>query len=488
MHTTNIAMKAFEENQETYFIGISLSFILSIGCSLAMQSYMPLFIFIGIASSILFIAKPTLLYWLMIATIPISFEFTFSQGFSSDIPDEFLMILLTGITILIIIQNKPLAFRDAMSHPMLLIILLQIIWMLLASYFSTFPLFSFKYVIAKLWYIIPFVLAIQLVLKDKKQLYLLAKILVIPIVFTAIYSLYYHSYNQFSFLSINDSLQPFYRNHVNYGAMLSFGFSICFIVFFSAPKSKFKHLMGLLLFILTIALLFSYTRGTWISVILSIIAVYLLKKRKLLATMTMSFILVVVVFITLSVNDNYSILRHDFDKTIFQSSISSHLQAMYSMKEISGAERIHRWIAGVKMITTKPVVGFGPACFYNNYKPYVDTRFKTWVSNNPEKSSVHNYYLLMWIEQGFMGFLLFMLMLYYFFKRCQHIYFSINDPIYKQAIAILVMVMVNILVVNFFSDMIETDKVGTIFYLCIGVLIWIDIQFKQKKITFTTSE
>jgi O-antigen ligase len=155
---------------------------------------------------------------------------------------------------------------------------------------------------------------------------------------------------------------------------------------------------------------------------------------------------------------------------------------MYSNREISGAERIYRWVAGVRMIAEKPITGFGPACYYSNYKPYTDKRFRTYVSENPEKSSVHNYYLLIWIEQGFIGFLFLLTSIYYFFKRCTYLYHSIEDPFYKQVLSILVMVMINILVVNFFSDMIETDKVGTFFFLCIGVLIWIDSQFQLKKI------
>jgi O-antigen ligase len=475
-------MKAIVYSKEFLFYSIATLFIFVTGFSILNTTTIPVSIFLALTGFIGLILNPSRLFWLMLFSIPFSVEYIIPSSISTDFPDELFMISLTGISFLIISFNPFHSIKTAIKHPFILLIAFQLLWIIITLFFSTYPILSIKYFIAKIWYIVPFIFTPQVVLQDKSTFKTLAATVILPISLIAIYALYQHAGFGFSFLSINGCLQPFFRNHVNYAAMLSFAFSICFVVYLKSKAIRYRNHIGFLLIILTFALFFSYTRGSWLSVIISIIGLVLFWQSKLMTTIVVTFLFIVSLFAIFIVNDNYLVLKPSFEKTIVQNSLSKHLNSMYSNREISGAERIHRWVAGVKMIAEKPITGFGPACYYNNYKPYTDKRFRTYVSENPEKSSVHNYYLLIWIEQGFIGFLFLLISIYYFFKRCTYLYHSMEDPYYKQVLSILVMVMINILVVNFFSDMIETDKVGTFFFLCIGVLIWIDSQFQLKKI------
>ena len=103
----------------------------------------------------------------------------------------------------------------------------------------------------------------------------------------------------------------------------------------------------------------------------------------------------------------------------------------YQLKDVSTAERFYRWIAGVRMIKDNWLTGYGPNTFYENYKGYTVPAYKTWVSDNPEHSTVHNYFLLTAIEQGIPGFIFFTAavgaMIYY----AQHLYHRVKDPFYK---------------------------------------------------------
>ena len=109
-------------------------------------------------------------------------------------------------------------------------------------------------------------------------------------------------------------------------------------------------------------------------------------------------------------DDRYLQYAHDYRTTIFHHDFREHLQATYQLKDVSTAERFYRWIAGVRMIKDNALTGYGPNTFYNNYKPYAVPAFKTWVSDNKEHSTVHNYFLLIAIEQGIPGLLFFLLL------------------------------------------------------------------------------
>src|SRR5690606_7998832 len=178
--------------------------------------------------------------------------------------------------------------------------------------------------------------------------------------------------------------------------------------------------------------------------------------------------------------DRYLDFSHDYKTTIFHTDFKEHLEATYMLKDVSTAERFNRWIAAVRMVPESPMVGVGPGNFSNKYKPFSIPAFKTWVSDNEEKSTVHNYFLLIITEQGWPGLLFFLLLLTGIFFYVQHIYFNLRDPFYKEMILAVASMMVMIITLNFLSDLIETDKIGSLFFTCIAFLILADQQLNTE--------
>ena len=233
--------------------------------------------------------------------------------------------------------------------------------------------------------------------------------------------------------------------------------------------------------IVSVALFFSYARGAWLALLAGAAAFWLIKKRLLLHAYIASIIITVGLLFWVKENDRYLQYAHDYKTTIFHKNFSEHLIATYKLKDVSTEERFYRWIAGVRMIKDNWLTGFGPNTFYNNYKGYTVPAYKTWVSNNPEHSTVHNYFLLTAIEQGIPGLffllLLFGAMIYY----VQKLYYRIKDTFYRTAALTTGTVLTMIIVVNFLSDLIETDKIGSLFFLCLAILIVTDINTRINK-------
>jgi O-antigen ligase len=132
------------------------------------------------------------------------------------------------------------------------------------------------------------------------------------------------------------------------------------------------------------------------------------------------------------------------------------------------------------MIDEKPFIGFGPNSFYSQYQPYTVSAFKTWVSNNPEHSTVHNYFLLIAIEQGMIGLLLFLILFIYMLLEVQNLYHQFQTERYRSISLVVGIVLVMIGVINCGSDMIETDKIGSVFWLCGGALIALKKKLKTE--------
>ena len=123
------------------------------------------------------------------------------------------------------------------------------------------------------------------------------------------------------------------------------------------------------------------------------------------------------------------------------------------------------------MINDSWKTGFGPTSFFREYKSYTQPAFKTWVSKNEEQSTVHNYFLLLIIEQGAMGLLIFLLLLGVMFWHTQKIYHSTQQRKLKVMMGAVGALLVMQCVINSLSDLIETDKVGSVFYLCLALII-----------------
>jgi O-antigen ligase len=230
------------------------------------------------------------------------------------------------------------------------------------------------------------------------------------------------------------------------------------------------------------ALFFSFARGAWMALLVGLISYWLIKRQKLLVAFVVSLTLILVSVFWLSQNDRYlNYQNNNYRATIFHSNFEEHLVATYKLKDVSTAERFYRWIAGARMIKDNWLTGYGPNTFYNNYKPYALPAFKTWVSDNKDHSTVHNYFLLITIEQGFPGLLFFLLLVAAMLYYSERLYKRIADKFYKTAALSCGVILMMILTVNFLSDLIETDKVGSLFFLCLATLIAIERTTKYER-------
>ncbi|HMV02873.1 MAG TPA: O-antigen ligase family protein [Chitinophagales bacterium] len=336
--------------------------------------------------------------------------------------------------------------------------------------------------IVKTLYLLVFYLGTALFINQFNKIKKLIWVLWIPTFLTIVYALIIHSSYNFSFESINKALHPIYRNHVNYGVFITMLFP--FLIFLnrqSKAQTIPKLFTQISIPITLVAIYFTYTRGAWLG-LLSMPIYYIVLKLK----WTKSILIIVSITILsfgsyLFYNNNYQKFAPNFNKTIYHDKLSAHLNSTFEMEDMSTVERFYRWLASIKMSKKNLIYGVGPGNFTENYKPYTVASYRTYISENEEKSTVHNYFLLMLAEQGLVGLLIYVAFVFYLFIYIEKLYHKQIKKEHKVAVLLIACSILAFLFNNTLSDFLETNKVGSLFWINIGLLTIFSNPIKENE-------
>ncbi|RYY14013.1 MAG: hypothetical protein EOO36_14950 [Cytophagaceae bacterium] len=171
--------------------------------------------------------------------------------------------------------------------------------------------------------------------------------------------------------------------------------------------------------------------------------------------------------------DRFMRFAPDYEKTIWHGgNFEAHLASTYKFEDVSGMERVYRWVAAARMIADKPVVGSGPSTFYPEYKRYTVSGFRTYVSDNREHSTAHNYFLLTLAEQGVPGFVLFCILVGTALLTAERLYHrSLAHPEVHRVVLAATLSLVIIVFHLFLNELVEVDKIGSMFLVLLAVLV-----------------
>ena len=415
-----------------------------------------------------------LLYLAIWFTIPFAVEVDLPGGLSTDFPAEPLMWLSCLMFLVYLFLHYKTIDLGFIFHPVFVFLIIHFFWIILTTVISTEPVISFKYTLAKSWYLLCFVV-IPLVLfrkmPDYKQW---AMVLVVPLIITVVIILFRHSQYGFTFSTINNAVIPIYRNHVDYACALGILLGLVWYMRYWFENKWVKRFLLLSLVLMLAGIYFSYTRAAWLCVPLSIGAYVVIRYRLMRIAIPLALAGGFLLVAWLANDNRYISFSPNYEKTITHKNFDDLVSATYQMEDISTVERFYRWVAGWYMIQEKPVAGFGPASFYSVYHSYVDRHFTTYVSDNPEHSGMHNYYLMVAVEQGVTGLMIFLVLIIAVLLIGERTYHRMtNGPERQLLMAMLISFVCNLFVMTL-NDTVETDKLGTFFFLSIAVVIWLN--------------
>ncbi len=471
---------AIRKASANLFLGFGLSIFLGVVSAIFFESLLPLLFPLALLIIFQVLVDYEKIYLLLFLCIPISTEVFISDHLATDLPTEPLIIGMMLIYILILIVKPSTIDKNFIKHPISIILGVHIVWIVITMFTSSEMGFSAKFLLAKVWYIITFFYFAGYSIKSTKRINLILWLIAIPLVLATTKVILHHATLDFGFKKINESTGPFFRNHVNYAAIISLFLPFIWYLHKWADSAKLKLIMKISFFVISFGIITAYTRAAYVAIFGALAAFWVIRIRltKLAVVLTVISALGLVTFLML---ENRFMEFVPSEQTVAHTELSDIVNSTSKLEDVSTMERYYRWIAASQMIAAKPIVGFGPGNFYHFYKQYTLERFATYVSDNPEKSGVHNYYLMTALEQGLIGLFIFVVLIVFVILYGEKVYHNTKD---KQSRDLVMAALLSTIIIDAFlmiNDMIETDKVGSFFFFNMAIVVLVDLFNKKEK-------
>ncbi len=401
------------------------------------------------------------------------------MGFGISVPTEPLMI---GVLIFFLIKILFEGNYDHMvlKHPLTLAILFNLVWLLFTSLTSEIPLVSFKYLLSRLWFIVPFFFFAIILFKKYNNIKLFIWLYLIPLLGVIFYTLIKHSFYGFDEESGHWVMTPFYNDHTAYGAILSLFIPI--LVGFSFNK-RYSIGTRIVSFSFTsiyfIALILSYSRAAWISLAVSLVVFIIIILRIRFRWILLSSGIFVILFYTFQ----HQILdKLEKNKQDSSENFVEHIKSIYNISsDASNLERINRWQSAIRMFNERPFWGWGPGTYQFLYAPYQMSKEKTIISTNAgDLGNAHSEYIGPLAESGLPGMLsiilIFSLSIFYGIR----IYNKTIDAEIKIISLGVVLGLIAYYVHGFLNNFLDSDKASVPVWGFIAILVAFDLYHNKS--------
>lgn len=371
--------------------------------------------------------------------------------------------------------------KRILFHPITLALTANLSWIAITSITSTMPWVSFKFLLARLWFVICFYYFGILLFKDAKNIKRFMWAYILPFTVIIFYTLIMHSQYGFTVDTANWIMSPFYNDHTIYGAILAMFLPILgFFIYNSQYTFAQKGISFVFLFIFIIALVFSFTRAAWISlaIALSIGAVMYFRINFKIITL-FSIIGLGLFFVT----KDRILMKLEKNRQDSSSNLTEHVQSISNISsDASNLERINRWSAALRMFEKHPGIGFGPGTYAFKYAPYQFSYEKTIISTNAgNKGNAHSEYIGPLAESGVLGLITFASIVIAIFYTGISLYYSMEKSSLRALVLAMILGLVTYFVHGFLNNFLDTDKASVPVWGFAAAIVAIQLYHNKKE-------
>ena len=473
------AFKAFIKKNPILFWG-SL-FALTQGFAVAFEVYLLFILPAALFALWLAIHKIEWVWFFSVMSTPLSINLEEMEVAHIGIylPTEPIIAALLLLMIFKIISGKSVD-RRIFKHPFTYIIGLYLLWMVFTAVTSEYPLVSFKFIATRLWFISGFYLLGAHLFQDLSNIKKFFASYLAPLCIVIIYTVTRHAQFNFDKESAHWVMEPLFKDHTSYGAVLAMFFPVSIGLLFLKKKSPLvTFLIYAGLFIVSIGLILSYTRAAWVSVVVAfgIFIVMMLRvplKYMLYGTVIFGSVLLF----------SWDNIQQELGQNKQESSdkLDEHVSSISNVSsDASNLERLNRWHCAMEMFRRRPVTGWGPGTYQFVYAPFQQAKDRTIIStNNGDGGNAHSEYLGPLAEEGVLGMLLFISILIYTLILGFKLFYAATEKEHRVIIISVFLGLITYFVHGTLNNYLDTDKASVPFWGFIGILVAMDL-FHLKK-------
>jgi len=371
--------------------------------------------------------------------------------------------------------------RKVVTHPVSIFIIINLVWLGITTITSEIPLVSVKFLIARLWFVVPFYFIGILLFKKVKNIKLFNWLYIIPLLIVIFYTLVNHAGYGFDKPSSNMVMKPFYNDHTAYGAVIAM--FIPFFIGFSLSKSytnSQRLASSIVLFLLIIGLIFSYSRAAWISISFALMVYAIIAFRIKFRVVLGGFIILAGLFYMFSFQ---LIDRLESNKQDSSTDFTEHIQSMSNISsDASNLERINRWNCALRLYDERPFWGWGPGTYQFVYAPYQRSKEKTIISTNAgDMGNAHSEYIGPLSESGILGMLTFIAIVIAVSITGLRVYKRADSKEVKLISLVILLGLMSYFAHGLLNNFLDTDKASVPFWGFIGILVSLDLYHTKKK-------
>ncbi len=372
--------------------------------------------------------------------------------------------------------------RKILYHPVTIAIGFHLAWMFITSLTSSFPVVSFKYLVSQLWFIVPFYFLGTQLFRNIKNIKKFVWLYSTSLLFIVCYTIIRHAENGWTQKAAHWVMIPFYNDHTAYAAVLAL--FIPPLIAFSRDKNSSvtaRFLSGLILCTFITAIILSYTRAAWLSLIIAFIAYFIyafrIKFYKVffVAVALVSAFLVLKSDIFMKLEKNRQDSATDFNK---------HIQSISNIStDASNLERINRWNSALRMWEERPIMGWGPGTYQFNYAPFQKSSEMTIISTNAgDMGNAHSEYIGPLSEEGVLGMLAMILIVIAVIYRGTILYSSSKNSHVRLLTLGILLGLITYFVHGTLNNFLNTDKLAVPVWAFVAIIVSLDVYHNKKEI------
>ena len=403
----------------------------------------------------------------------------FDLGVGISLPTEPLMFGVLIIFILKIFYEGGYSAK-ILKHPVTIAILFNLIWILFTSITSEMPIVSFKYLISRLWFVIPFYFVGVIIFKKYSNIKLFSWLYVIPFLLVIGYTIYNHALKGFDEESGHWVMTPFYNDHTAYGAILALFIPVFLGFFLNSQYKRTYRLFSLVTFIiLTIAIILSYSRAAWISLAVALIVYIIILLKIKFRWIFLTIAIIIGSFFTFQNEILDTLERNKQDSS---ADFVEHIQSISNINtNASNLERINRWQSAIRMFKERPVFGWGPGTYQFFYAPYQLSREKTIISTNAgDMGNAHSEYIGPLSEMGILGMLSIIAIIVLVIITALKTYKNAENREVKFLSLITLLGLITYFAHGFLNNFLDTDKASVPVWGFIAMIVALNIYHAKK--------